>query len=216
MSASERVRRLLVLHAAPEALAPRTRLLFNKLGYSIVDPDELGALQDQDRGARPDLRIVDERSMGELTEDSGPPVPIVVLSGRHGVTGADPRIVGAVRRPAGLHELYRLVQQVLEETPRAAPRVATHLPAQCRIGDREWHATVLSLSENGCLLRTAEVPGLGTRLDVSFSLPRSGVLRLDAEIAYQLVPDLGIVFNGTSPGVREAIKGYVQDALANR
>ena len=63
---------------------------------------------------------------------------------------------------------------------------------------------------------TAEVPGLGTRLDVSFSLPRSGVLRLDSEIAYQLVPDLGIVFNGTSPGVRDAIRGYVQDALANR
>jgi hypothetical protein len=75
---------------------------------------------------------------------------------------------------------------------------------------------VLSLSENGCLLRSAEVPSLGTRLDMSFSLPRTGVLHLDAEIAYQLVPDLGLVFNGTSPGVRGAIKGFVQDALANR
>ena len=36
-------RRILVMHAAPEALAPRTRLLFQKLGYSIVDPDELAA-----------------------------------------------------------------------------------------------------------------------------------------------------------------------------
>jgi hypothetical protein len=132
------------------------------------------------------------------------------------VTGADPRIVGAVRRPAGLHELYRLVQQVLEDTPRASPRIPTHLPARCRVGDREWASSVLSLSENGCLMRSAEVPVLGTRLDVSFSLPRSGVLRLDAEIAYQLVPDLGVVFNGTSPGVRDAIKGYVQDALSNR
>ena len=216
MSASEPVRRVLVMHAAPEAFAPRTRLLFHKLGYSIVDPDELVAMQGQGSCDRPDLRIVDERSLGEVPEESGPPVPIIVLSGRHGVTGADPRIVGAVRRPAGLHELYRLVQQVLEETPRTSPRVATHLPAHCHVGDREWHAAVLSLSENGCLLRSAESPSFGTRLEMSFSLPRTGVLRLDAEIAYQLVPDLGLVFNGTSPGVREAIRGYVQDALANR
>jgi len=208
--------RVLVMHAAPEAFAPRTRLLFQKLGYSIVDPDELSALVASGDCERPDLRIVDERSLGEVPEDSGPQVPIVVLSGRYGVTGADPRIVGAVRRPAGLHELYRLVQQVLEDTPRASPRIPTHLPARCRVGDREWASSVLSLSENGCLMRSPETPTLGTRLEMSFALPRSGVLRIDAEIAYQLVPDLGIVFNGTSPAVRDAIKSFVQDALATR
>ena len=209
-------RRVLVMHAAPEALAPRTRLLFQKLGYAIVDPDELAALLASGDCERPDLRIVDERSLGEVPEDSGAQVPIVVLSGRHGVTGADPRIVGAVRRPAGLHELYRLVQQVLEDTPRASPRIPTHLPARCKVGDREWSSSVLSLSENGCLMRSAETPTLGTRLEMSFALPRSGILRIDAEIAYQLVPDLGIVFNGTSPAVRDAIKNFVQDALGTR
>jgi hypothetical protein len=216
MSAPSLPRRVLVMHASPEALAPRTRLLFHKLGYAIVDPDELAALLDAGACERPDLRIVDERSLGEVPEDSGPQVPIVVLSGRHGVTGADPRIVGAVRRPAGLHELYRLVQQILEDTPRSSPRIPTHLPARCRVGDREWAGAVLSLSENGCLMRSPETPSLGTRLEMSFTLPRTGVLRIDAEIAYQLVPDLGIVFNGTSPAVREAIKVFVQDALASR
>jgi len=208
--------RVLVMYAAPEAFAPRTRLLFHKLGYSIVDPDELSALMASGDCERPDLRIVDERSLGEVPEDSGPQVPIVVLSGRHGVTGADSRIVGAVRRPAGLHELYRLVQQVLEDTPRSSPRIPTHLPARCRVGEREWASSVLSLSENGCLMRSPETPTLGTRLEMSFALPRAGMLRIDAEIAYQLVPDLGIVFNGTSPAVRDAIKTYVQDALAGR
>jgi hypothetical protein len=208
--------RVLVMYAAPEAFAPRTRLLFHKLGYAIVDPDELSALMASGDCERPDLRIVDERSLGEVPEDSGPQVPIVVLSGRHGVTGADSRIVGAVRRPAGLHELYRLVQQVLEDTPRSSPRIPTHLPARCRVGEREWASSVLSLSENGCLMRSPETPTLGTRLEMSFALPRTGMLRLDAEIAYQLVPDLGIVFNGTSPAVRSAIKSYVQDALASR
>jgi hypothetical protein len=216
MEAAAQPRRVLVIHAAPEAFAPRTRLLFHKLGYTIVDPDELSSLQGAGGCDRPDLRIVDERSLGEVPEDSGPTVPIIVLSGRHGVTGADPRIVGAVRRPAGLHELYRLVQQVLEETPRTAPRVPTHLAARCRVGDREWTGAVLSLSENGCLMRAAESPSLGTRLEMGFALPRAGLLRIDAEIAYQLVPDLGLVFNGTSPAVRDAIRGFVQDALTAR
>ena len=138
----------------------------------------------------------------------------MVLCGRHGVTGADPRIVGAIRRPAGLHEIYRLVQQVLEDTPRSTPRVPTHLPARCRRDGREWRGAVLSLSENGCLLRSPEPLLLGSRIALGFELPRSGTLEVDAEIAYQLVPDLGVVFNATSPSVREAIGGYVTSALA--
>jgi hypothetical protein len=130
------------------------------------------------------------------------------------VTGADPRIVGAVRRPAGLHEIYRLVQQILEDTPRSTPRVPTHLAARCQRDGREWRSVVLSLSENGCLLRSPETLLLGARFRLGFDLPRSGAVEVDAEIAYQLVPDLGVVFNATSPGVREAIGGYVSAALA--
>ena len=132
----------------------------------------------------------------------------MVLCGRHGVTGADPRIVGAIRRPAGLHEIYRLVQQVLEDTPRSTPRVPTHLPARCQRDGREWRGAVLSLSENGCLLRSPEPLLLGSRIALGFELPRSGKLEVDAEIAYQLVPDMGVVFNATSPSVREAIGAY--------
>jgi hypothetical protein len=73
---------------------------------------------------------------------------------------------------------------------------------------------VLSLSENGCLLRSPEPLLLGSRIALGFELPRSGAIEVDAEIAYQLVPDLGVVFNATSPGVREAIGGYVSAALA--
>ena len=64
---------------------------------------------------------------------------------------------------------------------------------------------MLSLSENGCLLRSPEPLMLGSRIALGFELPRSGKLELDAETAYQLVPDMGVVFNATSPSVREAI-----------
>jgi hypothetical protein len=210
---SELPHRVLVTHAQPEALAPMTRLILSRLGYAILTPEEFAPLAQTLERGRPDLRIVDERTLLEVPEDD-PAVPIVVLTGRHGVTGADPRVVGAVRRPAGLHELYRLLQQVLEDKPRSTPRIPTHIAVRCRRQGKDWHAAVLSLSENGCLLRSPEPLALGTRLGLSFELPRSGRLELDGEVAYQLVPDAGVIFHATAPSHRAAIARFVTQTLA--
>lgn len=204
--------RILVSHAAPEAYAPMTRAILTKLGYAILMPEEFESLAADAGIERPAVRIVDERNLAEVPEEAEP-VPIIVICGRHGVTGADSRIVGALRRPAGMHELFRLVQQITEDTPRSTPRVATHLPARCHKDGREWPASVLSLSENGCLVRSPEPLPLGTHVDVEFTLPRHGGLRLDAETAYQLLPDLGLIFHATPARDREAIAGFVTDAL---
>jgi hypothetical protein len=206
--------RLLVSHAGPEAYAPLARVILTKLGYQIVEPDDLPAAAAELGLERPHLRLVDERTLADVEEEEGPPVPIIVLCGRHGVSGVDPRIVGAIRRPAGLHEIYRLVQQVLEDTPRSTPRVPTHLTARCRRNGRVWRGAVLSLSENGCLLRSPETLLLGSRIALGFDLPRRGVIELNAEVSYQLVPDLGLIFSATPPDVREAISGYVTDVLS--
>jgi hypothetical protein len=211
MSSVPLPQRVLVTHASPAAFAPTTISILAKLGYMIVDPEVFDRLTDEDE--RPDLYIVDERSLAEVPDDGGSPIPIVALTGRHGVTGADVRVAGAIQRPAGLHELYRLIQQVLEDTPRTSPRVPTHIPALCRREGKEWKSALVSLSENGALMRSPEPLLLGSRLSLSFELPRSGPLELEAEIAYQLVPDVGVIFNGTPPNVREAIAAYVTEAL---
>jgi hypothetical protein len=131
------------------------------------------------------------------------------------VVGADPRVVGAIRRPAALHELYRLVQVVLEESPRATPRVDTHLPVRLRRDEHEWRGAVLSLSESGCLVRTPERLLLGDHVQLSFTLPRMGRVEVEGEAAYQLVPDVGVVFHAVPPRVREAIGRYVVEALSS-
>ena len=207
--------RILVSHAPPEAYAPTTRVILAKLGYSIMEPDEYEDFAEQQKAEEPTpaLRIVDERQLGEVPDESVS-IPIVVIAGRHGVTGADPRIVGALRRPAGLHELYRLVQQVIEDAPRSTPRVPIHLPARCRKGDLQWSSTLLSLSENGCLVRSPEPLTLGAHIDLSFELPRVGRLEVDAEAAYQLLPDVGLIFHATEARHREAIADFVSFALS--
>lgn len=208
-------RRLLVAHAQPEAFAPLARSILTRTGYRIVGVEELSQLPPSVANRRPDLRLVDERRLGEVPEDGEHAnVPIILLTGRHGVSGVDPRIVGAVARPAGLHELYRLVQTILEEQPRSTPRVPTHLPARCRRDGREWTASVLSLSENGCLLRCAEPVALRTDVEIEFPLPRAGSVWTSAEVAYQLPPDLGLVFYSTPAGMRRSIAEFVLEAMA--
>jgi hypothetical protein len=205
----------MVVQAAPEAIAPMTRVILAKLGYVIVTPEEFESLGPDIVRRGPELRIVDERNLADIPEDKGAQVPVLVLTGRHGVTGADPRIMGAVRRPAGMHELYRLIQQVLEETPRTMPRVPTHIVARCKRRGVEWKVAILSLSENGCLLRSPEPLLLGTRIDLRFGLPNAGSLELVAETAYQLVPDTGVIFHATSPDDRAAIGLFVKEALVS-
>ena len=208
-------RRLLVTHAQPEAFAPLARSILARTGYRIVSVEELDQMPPSIGLRRPDLRLVDERRLGEVPEDGeGGNVPIILLTGRHGVSGVDPRIVGAVARPAGLHELYRLVQMVLEESPRNTPRVPTHLPARCRRDGREWTASILSLSENGCLLRCTEPVTLRTEVELEFALPRAGSLWTPAEVAYQIPPDLGLVFYSTPAAVRRSIAEFLLESMA--
>lgn len=202
---------ILVSHAAPEAYAPMTRAILAKLGYAILLPEELERVTG-DAPLRPALRIVDERQLGEVPDEPDG-VPIVVLTGRHGATGADPRIIGAIRRPAGMHELFRLIQQVTEDTPRSTPRAPTHLRARCRNEGREWPVTVLSLSGNGCLIRSPEPLLLGARLDLSFALPAQAI-DVEAETAYQLLPDMGLIFHGIPTRQRQAIERFVVGTLS--
>jgi hypothetical protein len=202
---------VLISHAGPEAYAPMTRVILAKLGYLILLPEEIASIDDL-AGLRPLVRLLDERQFGEIPDD-GDGIPIVLVTGRHGATGADARIAGAVMRPVGMHELYRLIQQLTEETPRSSPRVPTHLPARCKSEGKEWTSTMLSLSENGCLVRSPEPLPLGRRVDVSFALPGSGRLQLEAETAYQLLPDMGMIFHATRQSDREAIAAFVTNTL---
>jgi hypothetical protein len=202
---------VLISHAGPEAYAPMTRVILAKLGYLILLPEEIASIRDL-ADTRPLIRLLDERQFAEIPDDEDG-IPIVLLTGRHGATGADARIAGAVKRPAGMHELYRLIQQLTEETPRSTPRVPTHLPTLCRCDGKEWTSTVLSLSENGCLVRSPEPLPLGRRVELSFALPRSGRLQLEAETAYQLLPDIGLIFHATRQSEREAITAFVTGSL---
>ncbi len=208
--------RTILFHASRDALAPMTDVILAKLGYSIVVPESFASLRAENPDLVPDMLLVDERRLAEATADldeGGTDLPIVLLTGQHGATGADRRIVGAVKRPAGMHDLYRLLQQVFEDTPRSTPRIATQLRAQCSRGPKSWEGRVLSLSENGCLIRSPEEIPLGQKIQLGVDLPRAGEIRLEAEAAYQLLPDVGLVFSAMPASQRRTIERFVAQSL---
>ena len=180
-------RRSLFRHARPQHFTARTPALLGLSGFSPLSPEPFPQLH-RCRLARPrtpDLLIVDERRLDEARGTvAGECPPIILLTGRQGAPQPPAEVVGIVKRPAGLHDLYRLLQQVFEDTPRGVPRVPTLIRAHCRRGAEEWDGALLTLSENGALLRSETAPPLGSRFELSFDLPASGPLALEGEAAY--------------------------------
>ncbi len=209
--------RAIVYLGPRDGLSPMTDVILSRLGYQLLMPETFLQLQDERPDLRAELLLVDERRLEEVPRDTGARVeaqlPIIVLSGTQGATGDDPRIVGAVKRPAGLHDLYRLMQQVFEDRPRSMPRVPTHLRALCESRGSQWEGRVLSLSENGCLIRSPEAILLGQKLRLELVIPQSESIVLDAEATYQLLPDTGLVFSAVEPSRREALGRYVTQTI---
>ncbi len=207
-------RRLILSIARPESYVPLARAILGRMGYAIVSQDEW---QDSPLLAErsPELCIVDDRRLAEVPDaPSFAATPLILLCGKGRMSAMDRRVVGAVARPAGLHELFRLFQQSLETIARGSVRVPTNLPVRMSHGGREWQGSVLSLSENGCLVRTPEPMDLGAELEVAFELPRAGLIETRAETSYQLVTDTGLVFQATPAASRRAILTYVEENLA--
>jgi hypothetical protein len=176
-------RRRVASYAAESDYAPFARAMLWKLGYAVLPPDELEA---------PEARIVCESRLAEVA--SLPPLPLILLTDRRPPEGGDARVTGSVRRPAGVHPLYQLLQVALEENPRGVPRVPTSLPARASCGPRAFDLVVRSLSQNGCLLAGPKLPTLDSQAQLAIELPWGEKIEVAAQIAYEQGGSAGAVF----------------------
>ena len=205
-----RARVAVVVHAPSRAFAPGARAALRALGYDLIAGDRRRRPKDAPAAAC----IATEREFARLPEeDRG--VPTIVIRGRRGIKVADDghRVVGFAPRPASLRDLYRMLQQALEATPRRVPRTAASLPARCIGRAEEWPGAILSISEGGCLLRSK--PQSDERVDLWFALPGEGLVAVQAERAYQAGEHTGFVFHDVRDELRNAIADYVVDSLAS-
>lgn len=190
-------------HASESDYAPTSRVLLWKLGYALVTPEEAQS---------PALRVVRDDRMAEVAED--PNAPIILLTRERKARQRDPRVAGTLRRPARLHELYRLIQAALEAHPRAVPRVPTSLRAKASCEDTHYEFDVNSLSENGCLVTGPKLPLHGVSLELEIEMPWGQRLQTPAVVAYEQGECLGLVFHGMTLGARKKVQKAVMELLA--
>ena len=211
MPPSAPLRRTIESHTGPRALSATTRAALTGLGYDIV-PGSRTAAQEW----KPSLRLVDERRLDEIpTASQDPATPIVSLTGARPLRREDPRIVGRVRRPAPLTDLYRLIQEALEEHPRKVPRVPTQMAARCVRADRRWVGAILSISSGGCLLQSREPVEPDSRFNVQFALPEYGLVDLRGRAIHRRGDFAGVAFPTVPEQARTAIESFVTERLAS-
>jgi len=200
-------------YVGPRAFAPGTRAALEGLGYRVVPAFAMGRFDDP--SWKPSLRLVDERQYEKIpTPGQDPETPLIVMTGVRPLAIKDNRIIGRVRRPAELRQLYSLIQSGLETTPRAVPRVATQLAARCIRRDQRSVGNVISLSEGGCLFRTREAIEHGAQLNLQFALPHRGILSTRAQCIHQSGGGAGLRFTEAAVDVREHIAEFVAQRLA--
>jgi hypothetical protein len=122
-------------------------------------------------------------------------------------------VIGVVRPPVELLDLYPLLQGALEANPRAVPRIATALPARSLREGVDTPGAILSLSEKGCLLRSASrLPGFGP-LHLQFMLPDEGPIYTRAEPRHETGNESGLAFERLPETSRAAIAAFVTRSL---
>lgn len=205
------VGRKIDVRLTPRSLAPRVLPALQVLGYALREEADPIASNLSDSG----IWLVDEARLDELPDtEVAPDARILLISSPRQNQHEDIRILAQTPRPARLSAVYSMIQSALEETPRRTPRVRTQLSARCIKADRRSIGAVLSLSEGGCLLRTAENLRKGVNVDLQFALPEYGLVSTKAQCRYVRKGDAGMEFSEPAPDIRHSIAHFVTTLLA--
>jgi hypothetical protein len=199
--------RVILSLAPPHSYVPLARLKLSQAGYSVISEDRWEAHYGNVRRA-PDLVIVDAERASEI---AGLPAILLYAHGQSVPWSAS--AVGSIERPAGFHDLYRLVQTALEPNPRATPRVSTSIQARVRDNGSDAVAHVVSLSRGGCLLRRDNPPDPGEEIALEFELPRCGTLQLVGRTVYRRAGEAGLVFRNLSAPASRGIQSFVEERM---
>jgi hypothetical protein len=192
------------VHVPSLDLSPGVERALERLGYELVRASR--------NSVEPDARIVEAGQLNRLKAKAT--APIILIGGPRDDGADDPRVVGAVRPPAGLLDLYSILQVALEEHPRAVPRIPTALPARSLRDGVDTAGAILCLSEKGCLLRSASrLPGHGS-LHLQFMLPDGGPIYTRAEPRQEEGNESGLAFHRLPEISRAAIAEFVMRSLS--
>jgi CheY-like chemotaxis protein len=125
-----------------------------------------------------------------------------------------------LKKPVNAENLYRAVQEVLEQTPRKNVRVPTFLRASVD-GSGTGAEFVTVISNKGMFVKTLHPRAKGTEHTVSFILNKK-IIKVGAQVLYSYSfgegpakdPGMGMKFVTISPEDLELIQAYIQENVA--
>lgn len=130
--------------------------------------------------------------------------------------------VPCLTKPVRTEELYRLVQSLLEATPRTYLRIPTMLPVTVNkvLLDAAQGEYMMNLSENGMFVRMQKPPRRHDQVTVEWRLTGSTV-RAEAVVMHSRragegafrEPGMALRFTSVAPADREIIRRFIRDEV---
>lgn len=125
-------------------------------------------------------------------------------------------LAAALVKPVRAEDLYRVIQSVVEKTPRRNIRIATSLPAVVDDGVSSRDEYVTVLSEHGLFFQTFEQRQINKVLPISFKV-KGRTIKITAVVLYTTSldegpfkePGMGMKFVSISSDDRMLIKEYI-------
>jgi len=165
--------------------------------------------------------------MQRLKEDTATEgVPLIAMRKQDDVIGEEQcfkqGVIDCLSKPVSIEELYRVVQEVLETTPRAHIRIKTLLPVQSAeaVHDCFNEACATDLSEGGMFVRTKNPAAVHTSLSCRLHVYEQ-TIPMDTIVLYRrhedgrpfLEPGMGLRFSKIASSDRDVIRRFVRNEI---
>jgi len=151
-------------------------------------------------------------------------IPIFMLTSRFDILRDCARIGcnGYLKKPVNLSELYEVIQNTIEETPRQNLRVTLSLKVTLSYQDKREVLYATNLSLEGIYLRREEPLDIGTPVVIKLHLPPpSETITLKGSVIHTKdltdnlspEPGIGIRFDDVAPDVIHRLRRFIYDQL---
>jgi CheY-like chemotaxis protein len=130
--------------------------------------------------------------------------------------------VPCLTKPVQTEELYRMVQALLEATPRSYLRIPTTLPVTVNkvLLDAALGEQVMNISENGLFVRMQKPPRRNEQVTVELNL-NNDPIKAEAIVMHSRragegpfrEPGMAVRFTEIAPECREAIRKFIHDEV---